>query len=169
MKTPEQLAVEWLKEEYGDTSNWTYMGQEMSLDAFYAGYQAAKDKYKVAIDTYEDVAKQMLEEAVRIMSPKDQVADAGKVMNSPEKQDSCEHILDMEKMVDVNSSSGWISVKDRLPETNELCIVYTEFRAIVPALYGNESWIFDEGQGWLEKALSYVSHWMPMPKPPEGK
>lgn len=42
MKTPEQLAVEWLKEEYGDTSNWTYMGQEMSLDAFYAGYQAAK-------------------------------------------------------------------------------------------------------------------------------
>lgn len=44
MKTPEQLAVEWLKEEYGDTSNWTYMGQEMSLDAFYAGYQAAKDQ-----------------------------------------------------------------------------------------------------------------------------
>lgn len=42
MKTPEQLAVEWLKEEYGDTSNWTYMGQEMSLDAFYAGYQAAQ-------------------------------------------------------------------------------------------------------------------------------
>ena len=48
-KTPEQLAVEWLKEEYGDTSNWTYMGQEMSLDAFYAGYQAAKDS--AAIDT----------------------------------------------------------------------------------------------------------------------
>ena len=43
-KTPEQMAVEWLKEEYGDTSNWTYMGQEMSLDAFYAGYQAAKDE-----------------------------------------------------------------------------------------------------------------------------
>ena len=42
MKTPEQMAVEWLKEEYGDTSNWTYMGQEMSLDAFYAGYQAAQ-------------------------------------------------------------------------------------------------------------------------------
>jgi hypothetical protein len=45
MKTPEQLAVEWLKEEYGDTSNWTYMGQEMSLDAFYAGYQAAKPQW----------------------------------------------------------------------------------------------------------------------------
>jgi hypothetical protein len=57
----------------------------------------------------------------------------------------------------------WISVKDRLPETNELCIVYTEWRAIVPALYGNESWIFDEGQGWLERALSYVTHWMALP------
>ena len=104
-KTPEQLAVEWLKEEYGDTSNWTYMGQEMSLDAFYAGYQAAKPQ--------------------------------------------------------------WISVKDRLPETNELCIVSTEWRGIVPATYGNESWIVDEGLGWVEKALSYASHWMPLPKPPK--
>lgn len=32
-------------------------------------------------------------------------------VNSSEKQDSCEHILDMEKMVDVNPSSEWISVK----------------------------------------------------------
>jgi hypothetical protein len=45
MKTPEELAIEWLREEYGDTSNWTYMGQEMSLDAFHAGYQAAKDQF----------------------------------------------------------------------------------------------------------------------------
>ena len=67
----------------------------------------------------------------------------------------------------LGQQSQWISVKERLPETNELCIVNTEFRAIVPALYGNESWIFDDGQGWLEKALSYVSHWMPMPKLPE--
>lgn len=61
----------------------------------------------------------------------------------------------------------WISVKDRLPEMNELCIVNTEWRGIVPATYGNESWIFDEGQGWSEKALSYASHWMPLPEPPK--
>lgn len=61
----------------------------------------------------------------------------------------------------------WISVKDRLPETNELCLVSTEWRGIVPATYGNESWIFDEGQGWSEKALSYASHWMPLPEPPK--
>lgn len=70
-------------------------------------------------------------------------------MNSPKKLDS------------------WISVKERLPETNELCIVNTEWRGIVPATYGNESWIFDEGQGWSEKALSYASHWMPLPAAPK--
>ena len=68
------------------------------------------------------------------------------------------------------TSAKWISVKERLPETNELCIVNTEWRGIVPATYGNESWIFNEGQGWSEKALSYVTHWMPLPEAPkEGK
>lgn len=61
----------------------------------------------------------------------------------------------------------WISVKDRLPETNQLCLVNTEWRGVVPATYGNESWIFDDGQGWLEKALSYATHWMPLPEPPK--
>ena len=62
--------------------------------------------------------------------------------------------------------SEWISVKDRLPEVNELCIVNTEWRGVVLATYGSESWIFDEGQGWSEKAFSYASHWMPLPEAP---
>jgi len=82
---------------------------------------------------------------------KDQLADTGKVMNSS------------------NNSNGWISVHDRLPEENELCIVNTEWRGVVPATYGNESWIFDEGQGWSEKPLSYASHWMPLPEAPKDK
>jgi hypothetical protein len=54
-KTPEQMAVEWLKEEYGDTSNWTYMGQEMSLDAFYAGYHTG---YNIAYELgFEEALK----------------------------------------------------------------------------------------------------------------
>lgn len=60
MKTPEQLAVEWLKEEYGDTSNWTYMGQEMSLDAFYAGYQAAKPQWISVKDRLPEVGQNAL-------------------------------------------------------------------------------------------------------------
>ena len=78
-KTPEQMA-----EEYATATE-----QEFSLEeeagaykGFLAGYQAAKDTYKDAISAYEDVAKQMLEEAVRIMSPKDQLADTGKVVTA---------------------------------------------------------------------------------------
>ena len=69
--------------------------------------------------------------------------------------------------INTGTKMQWISVKDRLPETNELCIVSTEWRGIVPAIYGNESWIFDDGQGWSEKALSYATHWMPLPVPPK--
>lgn len=44
-KTPEQLAEDWMTEEYGDTSNWVRMGKDMSIDAFIAGYQAAKPQW----------------------------------------------------------------------------------------------------------------------------
>lgn len=92
MKTPEEMAEEYCEDH--DECEFAY-------EAFIAGYQAAKDAYKDAISVYEDVAKQMLEEAVRIMSPKDQLADAGKVMNSPEKPDSCDFIVDVSKMVNI--------------------------------------------------------------------
>jgi hypothetical protein len=61
----------------------------------------------------------------------------------------------------------WISVKDRLPDRNEPCLVNTEWRGVVVAQYGWESWVFDEGQGYCEKALSYAPHWMPLPQPPK--
>ena len=44
-KTPEEMAEEWMNEEYGDTSHWVRMGKDMSIDAFLAGYQAATDKH----------------------------------------------------------------------------------------------------------------------------
>ena len=43
-KTPEEMAEEWMTEEYGDTSHWVRMGKDMSIDAFVAGYKAAKDQ-----------------------------------------------------------------------------------------------------------------------------
>ena len=96
MKIPEQLAEEYAEFETQGVPDSIRKQLLMTKDkmAFLAGYKAAKD----------------------------QLADADKAMNSPEKQDSCEHILDMEKMVDVNSSSGWINVKDRLPEDWECCL-----------------------------------------------
>lgn len=65
VKTPEQMA-----EEYANSTDSCDVDQEYAFayKGFLAGYQAAKEEYKVAIDVYNNVAKQMLNEAVRIMS-----------------------------------------------------------------------------------------------------
>lgn len=135
------------------------------FEGFLAGYQAAKN----------------------------QLADVGKVM------DTCEHILDMEKMVDMTSPEkpdGWISVKERLPEMfhvynhyrNSNCVLivvikesdqqtpikpyvaaahFAQFQSEKPmwtacrcSVSGNEV----EPNEW---SFEQVSHWMPLPKPPE--
>ncbi len=90
-----------------------------------------------------------------------------------EHADSCEHILDMSKMVDVN---GWVSVKDRLPNANQGWVtVYGAnwgFRWMVqPGFYDVET------KEWLSRfikndeeeycALEAVTHWQPLPEPPK--
>ena len=137
-KTPEQLAEEYC-EDHDEC--------EFARDAFLAGYQAAKDEYKVAIDTYNDVAKQMLEEAVRIMSPQDRLADADKVMNSS------------------NNSNGWISVKERLPEYDVEVLTFETGNYKVNAVSEYTQWWWDSNEGFERNP----THWMPLPKVPKGE
>lgn len=177
MKTPEELAEEYTKDWWGNLPEAEGM-RKSARENFLAGYQAAKDQYKDAINTYNNVSKQMLEEAIRIMTPaheiaEAQLADADKVMPV-----TCEYLLDMEKMVDVSSSAtlnNWISVKDRLPEENQGWVtVYaanTGWRWIVqPGFYNAKT------KTWLSRFLAdesnyatfdLVSHWMPLPEPPK--
>lgn len=161
-KTPEQdkgCVASQLAEEYAEfglqgVPDSIRKQQLMAKDrmAFLAGYQAAKDEYKVAIDTYNDVAKQMLEEAVRIMSPKDQLADADKVMNSS------------------NNSNGWISVKDRLPppQTEVLWWNRTAHQAGVSSWeymsHCNDTMIYWGDAGNV--SIKNFTHWMPLPAAP---
>ena len=87
-------------------------------------------------------------------------------MNSPEKQDSCEHILDMEKMVDVNpsnNSNGWISVKDGLPEYDVEVLTFETGNYKVNAVSKYTQWWWDSNEGFERNP----THWQPLPKPPE--
>jgi hypothetical protein len=142
MKTPEQMAEEFAANKWRE---WDDYVVDEAKAAFLAGYQAAKDEYKVAIDTYNDVAKQMLEEAVRIISPQDQVADADKVMNSS------------------NNSNGWISVKERLPEDYVDVLWYDPISLQPMRVDMNGAlWRADFTNG-------SVTHWMPLPEAPKGE
>lgn len=82
------------------------------------------------------------------------------------------------------SRDGWISVKDRLPEeTGPSVIISIDHNAIVEwaeesdenqrffdANYGGivDVWNSIAVNHWA-KRTSWLTHWMPLPKPPEGK
>lgn len=58
-------------------------------------------------------------------------------------------------------SNGWISVKDRLPETGRLALVYGSAGAMTIGRYiANNEWL-------VPGIFSTVTHWMPLPEPPE--
>ena len=66
--------------------------------------------------------------------------------------------------------SGWISVKDRLPEEGEKVLIYTKTDITTFGLYTKNHGFdkregFECGDGFMWMNTS--SHWMPLPKPPE--
>ena len=67
----------------------------------------------------------------------------------------------------------WISVKDRLPEIDQIVLVVASGKpqknitlenAIELAEYDPEGWILEMWPEWME---AKVTHWMPLPEPPE--
>ena len=77
----------------------------------------------------------------------------------------------------------WISVKDRLPEKAGTYIVYIQqdnvnyIKDVFAASYSAEQkiWAIGDEEPLLLNAITqshkhiYVSHWMPLPKPPKGE
>ena len=58
---------------------------------------------------------------------------------------------------------GWIPVSERLPENNDrvLCTMVAEDSVE----FVDTSW--HDGDDWWEVGLCEVTHWMPLPEPPE--
>ena len=66
----------------------------------------------------------------------------------------------------------WISVKDRLPEKNKDVLIFTELGKMAVAFYeGGIYWYLyagDDGEGGYEPSGEKITHWVQLPKPPEG-
>lgn len=61
----------------------------------------------------------------------------------------------------------WICVEERLPENDEHYLVWcSDNNSHELALYfGDGEWLTED----LENITRVVTHWMPLPKPPEGE
>ena len=67
------------------------------------------------------------------------------------------------------SDSGWISIKDGLPFVYQQVLVWTEYadgtNGALIEFYNGEKRGFVGVNGYKDK---FVTHWMPMPNPPDG-
>lgn len=74
--------------------------------------------------------------------------------------------------------SEWISVEDRIPPDGDrilVCIKKPRIgRLVTIAVFNNDKSVVDNSKlYWLpsmnQRYARYISHWMPLPKPPEVK
>lgn len=68
-------------------------------------------------------------------------------------------------LAESKQKTGWISVKDRLPEREEAVVVLTEGMELLVANIDEkfDYWYHEEGI----LSMSYVTHWLPIPELPE--
>ena len=81
-------------------------------------------------------------------------------------EDFCREIIDHGK------PSGWISVKNRMPETRHAVLVYTPYYKNIWAasMHEDGNWyIWSPGNRVLLGPDWYgpITHWMPLPEPPK--
>lgn len=69
----------------------------------------------------------------------------------------------------------WISVKDRLPENHDAWrlvryLIYSEKDGIALGNYKtNDGWYAESCSDWHRYQILNVTHWMPLPEPPQAK
>jgi hypothetical protein len=68
----------------------------------------------------------------------------------------------------------WISIKDRLPEEDGIYLTYglchdEKTYSVVTSDWYNGNWYFDHSDLHYseDEKDKYITHWMPLPKPPE--
>ena len=112
---------------------------------------------------------------IRLCEIADYWRSKGKRYEAVLLNDTVNAVIDSEPTI-TQPSGEWISVEDRLPDTNGTYIVYA------PTYYGGSSSGLDNingimfarrrGRNWsievgYHKRPNCVTHWMPLPEPPE--
>lgn len=100
-----------------------------------------------------------------------------KIQGAKEILSSVDNDLCLIPSVDVQSTNPWISVKDKLPETNTIGIAhilaYDRYEGVVKADFLDKSANYVNGSNIFQISntstqLYKVTHWMPLPEPPEN-
>lgn len=58
-------------------------------------------------------------------------------------------------------ADGWISVKDRLPDTDRYVLVFDKYSCMIVSRYHKEQWM-----NYLSSEKNTVTHWQELPDPP---
>ena len=77
----------------------------------------------------------------------------------------------LEELAEVKAERGWISVKDRLPEQTDPAkkvLFITKTDGVFIGCYYKAT-AYDQFNGWYSMCvrIDNVTHWMPLPEPPE--
>lgn len=78
--------------------------------------------------------------------------------------------IQIKKLVSEKTVPHWISVEERLPETDDWVIVaILDDRGDTPYQYADFGWYLDAARCWIINAEQRrdVTHWMPLPAPPK--
>lgn len=84
----------------------------------------------------------------------------------------CDGYSHFEEYVPDTNVGEWISVKDRLPDSNGNYLTYYDgLYNVLP--YSTKHKRFnaynDVDSEWVERCHIVVTHWMPLPEPPKGE
>jgi hypothetical protein len=68
----------------------------------------------------------------------------------------------------------WISVKDRMPETDDAVDIWCKWKEGNPSRVTDARWLKDGlGEYWIARmghiSTNVVTHWMPLPFPPKNE
>ena len=76
-----------------------------------------------------------------------------------------------EPTIEAEPDNGWISVKDRLPDDKERCLICTKNGRVYIAYYQPIGDKFSDYEPFWQsdscRFIAYVTHWQYLPKPPK--